>query len=125
MPQHKEEPANQIHQMHHQAAPQQPPSQEEFSTTPWQHIKPQQLLLLLLLTFLKGGNLGTCMIHVCLFVKRKNYFLKSIITWLATSTRALAFSFLEKLDLLPAVTAERLHIARTLNANKMTCRSLQ
>jgi hypothetical protein len=50
---------------------------------------------------------------------------KSIITWLATSTRALAFSFLEKIDLLPAVTAERLCIARALNANKITCRSLQ
>ena len=42
MPQHKEEPANQILQMHHQAAPQLPPSQAEFSTTPWQPVKPQQ-----------------------------------------------------------------------------------
>ena len=29
--------------MHHQAAPQPPPSQEEFSTTPWQPVKPQYI----------------------------------------------------------------------------------
>ena len=74
--------------------------------------------------FCKRETLGMVALYLYL-LKNNNSQLKSIITWLATSTRALAFSLLENIDLSPPETAEKLFIARALNANKMICRSLQ
>lgn len=65
------------------------------------------------------------------FTRTKNTFTgwvgysQPLLTWLATSTRALEFSFLAKTDWPPPETAERLLIPKTLKATKMIWITLQ